>query len=752
MQRLFSKNGLRWSLCLLLILLACTQVYREKPIALINRIELYLYDARMSMLPVTLDKRIVIVDIDEKSLAEVGRWPWSRDIVAAMVGKLANRYQAKAIGFDVIFSEPDTSSGYATLEALANRELKNVPQVGQRIRALKRALDFDDRLAKSLQSHPIALGFLLSNEQKRGMLPSPAFSMEDLGGRLLDSESYTGYVGNLEALQHAAPAGGFINAPDFDADGVLRATPLLVQVGTNFYESLALSTAKVALGATAVRPVFLNDRYMSEEAQRQYGALASLSLNAAPGPVDIPIDRDLTTKIQFRGVGGPHGGAFRYVSAVDVIKGRIAPAELAHSIFLIGTSASGLYDLRSTPVNAAYPGVEVHANIIKSILDHDFKQQPDYSGGVDLLQIVLIGLVLTVVLSRLTPLFSILFTAAITLLLGAFNFWMYQVHDLILPIANALLLILGLFMLNIAWGYWFEFRKGRALVNRFGEYVAPELVAEMAENPETYTMEGTTKELTVMFADVRNFTSISEGLQPNELREFINIYLTAMSENIRDSHQGTLDKYIGDCVMAFWGAPVAFPDHAARAVASVLLMQKTAEKLNGEFQARGWPPLKIGIGLNSGPMRVGDMGSKIRRAYTVMGDAVNLASRLEGITKIYGVGIVVGEATKAAAPAYAYRELDRVRVKGKNEPVAIFEPIGLAAELPASQRAALTQWQQALDAFRAQQWDQAQQVILDLQRLNPQELLYTLYLDRIAHYRQHAPGTEWDGVTTYETK
>jgi adenylate cyclase len=265
-------------------------------------------------------------------------------------------------------------------------------------------------------------------------------------------------------------------------------------------------------------------------------------------------------------------------------------------------------------------------------------------------------------------------------------------------------------------------------------------------------MEGELRELTVMFSDVRNFTTISESLEPNELREFINLYLTAMSENIRDSHQGTLDKYIGDCVMAFWGAPVAFPDHATRAVASALLMQQTADKLDREFQARGWPSLKIGIGLNTGPVRVGDMGSKIRRAYTVMGDAVNLASRLEGITKVYGVGIVVGEATKAAAPAYAYRELDRVRVKGKNEPVSIYEPIALNSELTAAQRASLTQWHDALAHFRAQRWDEAEKILLGLQSAYPHDALYLLYLDNIAQLRKEPPGADWDGVTTFKTK
>lgn len=752
MRRLFSKNGLRWSLGLLLTLLACSQANEDMKIRLVDRIDLYFYDARMNLMPTKLDDRIVIVDIDEKSLSEIGRWPWSRNVIANLVDQLGGKYKAKAIGFDVVFSEPDTSSGYATLETFANRELKNIPQIGARIRELKPTLDFDARLAKSLKSRPVVLGYVMQNDKKSGLLPAPAFTTSDLGGRNLDVGSVNGYIANLEPLQREAKNAGFFNATQIDEDGVLRSAPLIMQFENNFYESLALATARVALGGTITRPVLIKNDLQTKDDQRDYGQLESLSLNTTPQPRNIAVERYLTTRVEFRGQGGPDGGAFRYVSAADVIKGRLASEELAQKIFLIGTSASGLYDLRSTPVNPAYPGVEIHANIIASILDGKFKHQPDYSAAIDLLQIMLLGFVLTIVLSKLTPLKSILLTLAVTIGLVTMNFWAYQSLNVVLPIAAAFLLILALFMLNIAWGYWFEFRKGRALANRFSEYVAPELVAQMAENPETYTMEGELKELTIMFADVRDFTTISESLEPNELREFINIYLTAMSENIRDSHQGTLDKYIGDCVMAFWGAPVSFADHATRAVASTLEMQKTAEKLNLEFLARGWPPLKIGIGLNTGPVRVGDMGSKIRRAYTVMGDAVNLASRLEGITKAYGVGIVVGEATKAAAPTYAFRELDRVRVKGKNEPVSIFEPIALNSELTASQRAALTQWHNALALFRVQNWDEAEKIILELQSLDPHDQLYKLYLDNIAEYKKQGPGSDWDGVTTYKTK
>jgi adenylate cyclase len=353
-------------------------------------------------------------------------------------------------------------------------------------------------------------------------------------------------------------------------------------------------------------------------------------------------------------------------------------------------------------------------------------------------------------LPKLTPIGSIIMTFLSSTALIVTNIALFHFLDWVLPLAMALCLVMMLFILNIIGGYLFEHRKRRAIVSLFGEYVAPELVAEMASDPERYSMEGDSRVLTVLFADVRGFTTISEGLEPNILREYINVYLTAMSEAIRES-RGTLDKYIGDAVMAFWGAPVTLPDHASRAVLTALEMQRIAVQLNESFIKKGWPPLQIGIGLNTGEMRVGDMGSKIRKAYTVMGDAVNLSSRLEGITKVYGVGIVVGEATCLAAPEIAYRELDRVRVKGKNHPVPIFQPLGLAVNLPELHVKLLQQWQEVLVFMRQQQWDKAEQLLQDLNQLSP-EPLYELYLARMQHYRQYPPDANWDGVTTFETK
>jgi adenylate cyclase len=752
LKRSAKKYGARWLIGFALLLVAYAQALEYLPTALIDKIDLFIYDKRMSVTPARPDTRIVIVDIDEKSIAEIGRWPWNRDVWAKLIDKLTGKYDAAAVGLDVSFPEEDTTSGYKLLETLSRRELKDLPAFAERVKQLKPELDYDAHFAKILQARPVVLGYALYNESNvtsKGLLPDPAFTVKDLKGYQLESTSYKAYIGNLPDLQQAAAAAGHFN-PDQDTDGVIRKVALLTRIGDGYYESLALATARVALGVGSAEPVFPKS-IVSEQAAREYGALEALMLRTKPDRTYIPVQRDLTALIKYRGRGGPDGGVFRYVSATDVLHGRLPEKDYAQRIFLVGTTVAGLKDLRVAPVSTNYPGVEMHANVIASILDGDFIQKPDFSIGIDLIQIFLVGGLLIFALPVLRPAYSILLTVVAIAAVSAANFYAYWTWGYLLPIATVLLLISTLFVLNIAWGYLFEHRKSQAIVNLFGEYVAPELVAQMAEDPERYNMEGESRELTVLFVDVRGFTTISESLKPNELREFINIYLTAMSEDIR-GNRGTLDKYIGDAVMAFWGAPVALPNHAELAVGTALKMLKTAEKLNQDFQARQWPPLKIGIGLNTGEMRVGDMGSKIRRAYTVMGDAVNLGSRLEGITKEYGVGLVVGEHTRLAAPQFAYRELDRVRVKGKNEPVPIFQPVALDSELDPALREAFAQWHDALALVRAQQWDAAEQILRKLLETYPNDGTYNLYMERIEWYRENPPGADWDGVTTFKTK
>jgi adenylate cyclase len=333
----------------------------------------------------------------------------------------------------------------------------------------------------------------------------------------------------------------------------------------------------------------------------------------------------------------------------------------------------------------------------------------------------------------------------------ALNLSLWSSANLVLPLATVLLMTLLLFGVNMSWGYFVESRTKRQFTELFGQYVPPELVDEMARDPQAYSMEGRNVELTVLFSDVRGFTNISEGLDPQELTHLMNDYLGAMTEVIR-KNRGTLDKYMGDAIMAFWGAPIADPENARHAVLTALAMQKELKKLAEPFRQKGWPELHIGVGVNTGMMTVGDMGSPVRKAYTVMGDAVNLGSRLESITKQYGVGIVVGPQTRERLNGFVFREIDRVRVKGKDEPVTIFEPLGLVGEVPEETLGQLKLWQHALRLYRAQDWDQAELQLYNLSRQAPESRLFQLYLERLAVWRKNPPDANWDGVTTFETK
>jgi adenylate cyclase len=303
----------------------------------------------------------------------------------------------------------------------------------------------------------------------------------------------------------------------------------------------------------------------------------------------------------------------------------------------------------------------------------------------------------------------------------------------------------------MSYGFFVESRGKRQITGLFGQYVPPEVVDELSKNPEAFSMEGESRELTVLFSDVRGFTTISEHLDPKELSRLMNEFLTPLTRVIY-RHRGTIDKYMGDCIMAFWGAPLADPQHARSAVLAGLEMHRVLDELQPQFTKNGWPPINIGVGVNTGRMSVGNMGSEIRRAYTVMGDAVNLASRLEGITKQYGVKMIVGEGTRSQVPEVLFRELDRVRVKGKDEPVAIFEPIGILAEVDKSRSDSLKLWGQALKLYRAQDWDMAELQLINLKKQESESGLYQLYLERIARFRKNPPGSDWDGSWRFDTK
>ncbi|MGH8681096.1 MAG: CHASE2 domain-containing protein [Burkholderiales bacterium] len=716
-------------------------------IPFIDQLDRIVYDARLRLtLPGGVDDRIVILDIDEKSLAtpELGRWPWGRHIVAGLVDKLFETYGVQILGFDVVFAEPDRSSGLPVLEGLGSGALKDVPQFQSALAALRPRLDHDARFAATIKGRPVVLGYYLSSERDArttGTLPPPVLPAGTFTGRPIVFTSWTGYGANLPEFQAAAAASGHFNQ-FADDDGINRRVPMLAEYKGAYYEPLALAVMRTLVGFPKVEPGYPPGSVLN----RHYAGLEWLEV----GPMRIPVDENACALVPYR---GPKG-SFPYVSLADVYFDRVPVETLKGKIALVGTTAPGLFDLRATPVGGAYPGVEVHANLIAGMIDRNIKAKPAYVLGAEVVLLLVGGLTLAFWLPFLSPFRATAVSLAALALVTGLNIgaWLHPDLNLVLPLAASLLMTIGLFGLNMSYGYFVESRSKRELTERFGEYVPPELVDVMAANPGRYSMEGRNEVLTVLFTDIRDFTSIAEGLDPRSLSAFMNEFLTAMSLVIRNQFRGTLDKYVGDQIMAFWGAPVADARHARQAVAAGLAMLAALPKLNGEFRARGWPEVRIGVGINSGPMRVGDMGSRIRRAYTVMGDAVNLAARLEGLTKHYGVDALVGRATRDAAQDFVYREIDRVRVKGKGEPVAIFEPLGVEGEIGRERQEELKLWTQALKAYRAQNWEQAELVLFNLQRLYPGAPLYSFYAERVARYRQRLPEAGWDGVTSFETK
>ena len=737
------QNIVRIVLGLVITLFFIGHAARYYEVPIITQLDNIVYDARLQLtMPRGVDERIVILDIDEKSLQEVARWPWPRDIMADLIEKLFGKYEVAIVAFDVVFAEADYSSGIRVLDQLAQGTLKDVPDFLQSYRGLRSSLDNDGRFAQAIKGKAVVLGYYLNSDKdaKRiAAIPDPVLPKGTFQGRNIPFTSWVGYGGNLaQFLGNAASAGHF--NPITDPDGVVRRVPMIAELDGAYYEALSLAVVRTILGFPKVEPGYAPDRFL----QRGYTGLEWLQV----GPLAIPVDETASALIPYRG----RKFSFAYVSLADVLAGRVPLERLKGKIALVGTTAPGLLDLRSTPVDNVFPGVEVHANLIAGMLDKKIKLKPPYMLGAEVVLLLVGGVTLALLIPMLAPLWATLATLAGMAAITGLNVAVWTEADMVLPLAASLLMTLSLYIVNMAYGYFVEARSKRQFTELFGQYVPPELVDRMARDPQKYNMEPRAAELTILFSDVRGFTSISEALKPEELREYINAYLTDMSGIIRGRHRGTLDKYIGDAIMAFWGAPVDDAQHARNGVLAALDMQKERRILNEKFAARGWPTLKIGVGVNSGNVRVGDMGSQVRRAYTVMGDPVNVASRLEGRTKYYGVGILVGEATRNAVKEVVFKEIDRIKVKGKDEAVTIYEPLGPEGEVERKLLDELKLWNQTLRAYRAQAWDQVEVSLLNLQRMNPACELYALYGERVTQFRRAPPPAGWDGVTSFDEK
>ena len=738
------QHIVRIVLGLALMLLFVGHVAEIYNIGLISRLDNIMYDARLALtMPGGVDQRVVILDIDERSLDKnaLGRWPWSREKLSTLLKKLFDDHGIVIAGFDVVFAEPDESSGLPVLEKLAKGKLKDVGQFQSQLNELRPGLDYDGVFAKTLKGRPVVLGYYFSSEEgavQSGAIPEPVLPKGTFQGRNIRFTTWKGYGGNLpEFMANAAGAGHF--NPLVDPDGVSRRVPMLAEFQGAYYEALSLAMVRVLAGNPNVEPGIASEKFSS----KSYSGLEWLTV----GPVTIPVDENVAALIPYRG----KRGSFKYISLADVYFDKVPKGELKDKIALIGTTAPALLDLRSTPVGSVYPGVEIHANMIAAMLDNNFKQKPPYMLGAEVLLLLIAGIALAILLPLQSPVKATLVALLVLALVIGLNVLVWAKGGLVLPLASSLSMIIVIFGFDMSWGYFVESRSKRQFTELFGQYVPPELVDKMAQDPQKYTMEGKSEELTVLFSDIVGFTSISESLEPKELSQFINDYLTSMSLVIRNN-RGTLDKYIGDAIMAFWGAPVADAEHARQGVISAMAMQTELDKLREQMLARGWPDIRIGVGVNTGNMRVGDMGSKLRKAYTVMGDAVNLGSRLEGLTRVYGVGIIVGPATKERVKDVVFRELDRVKVKGKDEPVDIFEPVGMEGQVDKKVVDEIKLWHKALRAYRSQKWDEAEMELFNAQRMSPENKLYQLYFERIKQCRAEPPGENWDGVTAFKTK
>ena len=749
-MQLLSRHWPRILVTLIPLLFALLHATGVLQLGVLQRLDAIIYDARLrATMPKTMDERIVIVDIDEKSLAEFGRWPWGRNKLADLVGELLNRQKVALLGFDVLFAEADDSSGLGRLKQLAQSEFRDLPAFSEKVAQLQPELDYDALFANSMKNQPIVLGYYMTSDRDgriNGVLPKPVMDKQLLQGRPIKFTSWDGYSANLDLLAQAAPVGGFFNSIT-ESDGVVRSIPLLAEFKGQYYESLSLAMFRMLVGGPQVEPGFPQEKFLS----RSYQGLESILLKQGSKTLAIPVDDRVATLVPFRGNGGVNGGSFRYVSASDVLAKRIAADTLKGKIVLLGTTAPGLLDLRVTPVGETYPGVETHANVISGFLDGKVFVKPDYSLGFEVVILILAGLALAIALPLLSAPKAVATSVLIIGSLVGLNFWLYLGYGLVLPLASALVMALMAFALNMSYGYFVESKSKRDLANLFGTYVPPELVDEMVKDASSYSMTATTKELTVMFCDMRGFTQMSETMNPTQLQALLNTVFSRLTDQIR-ANRGTIDKYMGDCVMAFWGAPVDTPDHARLAIKTALEMAGAIRALNEEHRATGLPEIGIGIGLNTGTMCVGDMGSDVRRSYTVIGDSVNLGSRLEGLSKTYGVDIVVSESTRKFAPDFAWQELDKVRVKGKDVAVTIFWPLAHLNTIGSDKSTELKTWAQALKAYRSQDWDQFDVQLLNLQRMNANKYLYQLYAERVASMRLLPFDPEWDGATNFQTK
>ncbi|NWF67069.1 MAG: adenylate/guanylate cyclase domain-containing protein [Campylobacterales bacterium] len=664
---------------------------------------------------------IVIVDIDEKSLAKIGQWPWSRDILAQMVYNLAES-GAGVIGFDIVFAESDNSSPKKIADKY-DIPSENLP-------------NYDEIFAQAVANTPTILGYVFdfdnpTNFDKEKLPQIPAIVIEK--NKKSDDFILTskGIVQNLDILQDNSYSSGFFNVIP-DNDGVSRSVPLVIKYKDYIYPSLGLEMIRAALG---VKKITINYSELGIE-------------NVQLGDLTIPTDRFGRLFINYK---GPKK-TYKYLSAVDIIDKNFDKSFVEGKYILIGTSASGLLDLRVSPFDTAFVGVEVHANMIDNILNQDFIYRPLWAEAVDFAIIIAVVFVLTTVLIFTSPLIASISSISLLVILYYIYRHLLFHEGLVFNMIFPLLAFMFTLILNLISNYFFETKQKELIKAKFAKKVSPSVMEDLIKNPDELSMEGKEKFITIFFSDIRDFTTLSEAMgSPKALIELLNEYMTPMVDIIIE-HKGTVDKFIGDAIMAYWNAPNDLPNHEDFAVSAAIKQIHALKDLNVKLKNEKKPPIDIGIGINSGLSTVGEMGSFGRSDYTVIGDPVNLASRLEGLNKPYGSHIIISEFTKANLKNdYIIRDLDLVRVKGKKEPVNIFQVLdfGVADD---KLKEFIDIYHEALKFYRSSNFTESKELFEQLLKDDESaKTLYSVYIDRCNHYIENPP-VDFDGVFTFTTK
>ena len=679
---------------------------------------------------------VVIVDIDENSLSAFGQWPWPRTILADLLTRLYE-WQAAAIAFDVIFPEPDRSS--------LNEAVKHFRDLDDDTRGRLLHLPSNDEVfAQAIGRGNVVLGQAGINAfHPRSLEKPPETAFATVGP---DPSPYLiafPYIlRNLPKLEQAAVGHGLISIRT-ERDGMVRRVPIVMQAEDKIVPALTLDLLRVATGSSTIM-------IRTDE--------SGIQSVAVPG-LELPTDRNGRIWVYF----GPHDKA-RFVSAKDVVEGNVAPEIFAGKLVLVGTSAIGLLDVKTTPVLSAMPGVEVHAQLLEAALTNSLLVAPSYAIVVEMIGALIGG----VVLALLAPAASVLMLfASAALAAGAFvaaSWILFSRYQMLFDATFPLIATLSVYMSMVLMGYFREQLDRRRIRSAFAQYLSPTLVEQLANSPQRLVLGGEERVITVLFSDVRGFTTIAETYKdnPHGLTTLMNRFLTPLTNAIM-ARNGTIDKYMGDAVMAFWNAPLDDPAHESDACHAALDMLERVDALNQEREREAstsgtrFVPIKIGIGINTGRCTVGNMGSDLRFQYTVMGDSVNLASRLEGQTKAYGLPILIGSRTAAAvAEQFALLEIDSIRVKGKTEAEVIYAIVG-RADVAASPefRSLQDHWAMLRVCYRKQDWTGALKMI-DLCHCECERLglvgLIDAYADRMRRLEQRSPTPEWDGVFTAETK